>query len=438
MPHSTRTTSSMSRTQPLLANEINNVGTLSHPRRSPSPLLSLSDSAPPSPSSRVSSFGSTLSYSTQLSLPTFLLFYLLSAAAFTCTFFLHSSVLYYATLVPVYGLTSIIAAVGLHRRSSSFLRPSLISHCVLTACLLFLTVCTAIDYTHKCYSRTDYTDRSLSLARTFDCEYDGVVGVLIWNGLAIGAVLLQAALVLLLVGVSRRALMHVVVEDVGLVVVSFCIAGLASVALCGMTLILTFSAHETLGGSSSPASHTATNLTCPTANGLSNYASPPTFPLLFTTLPQANDLGCCTHLPTATNCCRQPACLYKSTYSSSLVDGRSGACHDMLGLLSCAPCDGGGGSGEWASGGWDGMRVSGSFCGRLYAACVGGMNGTSEASEWCTSELRVQVVAGNGTAGDTGESGSMESYNGAGTVRSAARILLFLLPLFVLMLISTS
>ena len=85
------------------------------------------------------------------------------------------------------GLTSIIAAVGLHRRSSSFLRPSLISHSVLTACLLFFLICTAIDYTHKCHSRTDYADRSLSLARTFDCELDGVVSFLVWNGLAIGA-----------------------------------------------------------------------------------------------------------------------------------------------------------------------------------------------------------------------------------------------------------
>ena len=87
--------------------------------------------------------------------------------------------------------------------------------------------------------------------------------------------------------------MHVVVEDVGLVVVSFCIAGLASVALCGMTLILTFSAHETLVPSSSPAA--AANLTCPLSNGVADYASPAN-PLLFVSAPQANDLGCCTHV----------------------------------------------------------------------------------------------------------------------------------------------
>ena len=436
MPASSRTSSSsMSRKQPLLANEINHGGTVIPPRRSPSPLLlPLSDSAPPSPSSRVSSFGSTLSYSTQLSPSTFVLFYLLSASAFTCTFFLHSSVLYYSTIVPVYGLTSIIAAVGLHRRSSSFLRPSLISHTVLTACLLFFLICTAIDYTHKCHSRTDYADRSLSLARMFDCEYYGVVTFLIWNGLAIGAILLQGALVMLLVGVSRRALMHVVVEDVGLVVVSFCIAGLASVALCGMTLILTFSAHETLGSSSSS---TASNLTCPLSNGVTDYTSP-AHPLLFVTNPEANDLGCCTHVSAVNNCCHQSACLYKPSYSHALLDGRSVACHDLLGLLSCAPCDGGGMSGVWAAGGWGGMSVCSSFCGRVYAACVGAANGTSDASDWCTSELHVKVVAGSVTAGGMGVDAGDDCYNGAAAVRGIARSLLWLLPLFVLMLISTS
>ena len=426
----------MNRTQPLLASEINNGGSMTYPRRSPSPLLPLSDSAPPSPSSRVSSFGSSHLYSTKLSLYTFVLFYVLSASAFTCTFLLHSSVLYYSTIVPVYSLTSIIAAVGLHRRSSSFLRPSLISHIVLVTCLLFFLLCTAIDYTHKCHSRTDYADRSLSLARTFDCEYDGIVTFLVWNGLVIGAILLQTALIVLLIGVSRRALMHVVVEDVGLVVVSFCIAGLASVALCGMTLILTFSAHETLG--STPP--TASNLTCPLSNGLVDYASP-VHPLLFVDSPEANDLGCCTHLPAATNCCHQSACLYKPTHSHSLLDGRSKACHDLLGLLSCAPCDGGGGSGTWASGGWSGMAVCGSFCGRVYAACVGLANGTSDASQWCASELHVQVVGGNGTS-LVGVEGSSDCYNSAESVvyvrGLAGGALWWLLPLSILLLLSTS
>ena len=419
----------MSRTQPLLASEINHGGTMIPPRRSPSPLLPLSDSAPPSPSSRVSSFGSTFTYASKLSLSTLLLFYLLSASAFTCAFFLHSSVLYYSTLIPVYGLTSIIAAVGLHRRSSSFLRPSLISHVVLTACLLFLLVCTAVDMAHKCHSRTDYADRSLSLARTFDCEYDGVVAFLVWNGLAIGAILLQSALVALLVGVSRRALMHVVVEDVGLVVVSFCIAGLASVALCGMTLILTFSAHETIGAAAS--SSTASNLTCPLSNGVTDYASP-AHPLLFAPAPQANDLGCCTHLRSANSCCRQSACLHKPTYSRSLLDGRGAACHDLLGLLSCAPCNGGGGSGAWASGGWEGMRVCGGLCSRVYAACVGAANGTTEASEWCTNELRVQVVSGSNA------SAAGDCYNGAWVVGGVARIVSWCLPLLVLIWTSTA
>jgi len=237
--------------------------------------------------------------------------------------------------------------------------------------------------------------------------------------------------------------MHVVVEDVGLVVVSFCIAGLASVALCGMTLILTFSAHETLhptSASSSAAAAAAANATCPLSNGLPDYPSPIN-PLLFTLTPQPNDLGCCTHLPPETNCCHQTACAYKRSYMQSVLqDGRSSECHDLLGLVSCAPCDGGGGSGGWASGGWDGMAVCSTLCERMWTACAGGGgggggggNGTGSASGWCESELRVKVVAG----GVDSASVNSTCYNSAMSVSSTARLLSWLLPIVALMWISS-
>lgn len=320
---------------------------------------------------------------------TYLTFYLSAGCSFALSFAVNDTVFYRATLIPVYACTLIIAILGLHRQSPSYLRPALIAHIVLACMYVFFIVVTDADYASKCISLNDLPDRALNNAVDYDCELSGGLSLILFNGLTLMALLVELLFVACLVNVTNAVTDNELIEDLGLAIMSYIVSGLACVAVIVMMLLVSFS----------PMGHSVEG-TCPVQNGIVNYQSGNGSHNPFIFLPSAhtNDLGCCPHINSLDvgTCCTQHACRAKPLYSTGLLDGRSEQCHDLLGQLSCAPCLAD--SGTFAHDGYVNMSICSDFCVRVAHECAGiptTSNQTQVAYQWCEAQLDVIVSPEN-------------------------------------------